>query len=164
MVDHAGNETILYNFAGVASGDGGNPYAGNLILDSAGNLYGTTQAGGTTDFGTVFVLDATGKETVLYSFLGGTDGFNVVSGVVRDAGGNLYGTTFQGGDDPCGCGTVFMLNTLGQKTILYSFTGGVDGGNPFGTLVRDAAGNLYGTTEFGGDPSCNCGIVFKVTP
>jgi uncharacterized repeat protein (TIGR03803 family) len=163
-VDNAGKETILHNFAGVALGDGGNPYAGELVRDSAGNLYGTTQSGGTADFGTVFVLDSTGKETVLYSFQGGTDGSNVVSGVVRDPEGNLYGTTFQGGDSPCGCGTVFMLDTLRQETILYSFTGGADGGNPFGTLVRDAAGHLYGTTEFGGDPTCNCGVVFKVTP
>src|SRR5260221_8834378 len=108
--------------------------------------------------------------TVLHSFKGGTDGESPVGGVVRDAAGNLYGTTEYGGGVTCffqdGCGTVFKLDTTGKETVLYSFTGGTDGAIPFAGLIRDASGNLYGTTEYGGDLTCNsgvgCGTVFKV--
>jgi uncharacterized repeat protein (TIGR03803 family) len=158
-------ETVLYSFTG--GQDGGAPSSG-LISDASGNLYGTTFYGGTSVYGTVFKVDANGKETVLYSFTGGKDGA-YPSGVARDAAGNLYGMTGYGGDISCthhvgsGCGTVFKLDQNGKKTVLHSFTGNADGA--FGlNLILDAAGNLYGTTQLGGDPTCDCGTVFKMYP
>jgi uncharacterized repeat protein (TIGR03803 family) len=147
---------VLYTFAGVP--DGETPYA-PLIQDPAGNLNGTTYGGGLSGSGTVFKVDASGNETVLYSFTGGADGSNPYGGVIRDAAGNLYGTTYVGGK---GAGVVFTINTSGQESVLYSFTGRTDGGYPRAGLVRDGKGNLYGTTEGGGLPSCECGVVFKV--
>jgi uncharacterized repeat protein (TIGR03803 family) len=115
------------------------------------------------------------KETVLYTFTGNTDGAIPIPGVIRDDTGNLYGTTWQGGNlDACArgpatdCGVVFKLDPTGHETPLYSFTGGTDGGAPWGTLVRDADGNLYGTAPSGGDPNCphsgggGCGVAFKI--
>jgi uncharacterized repeat protein (TIGR03803 family) len=164
-VDKKGKETVLYSFTG-AGGDGNYPYAG-LVRDAlSGNLYGTTFYGGTyLNYGTVFKVDKTGHETVLHSFTGGTDGGNPYAGLVRDAlSGNLYGTTFGGGDltcnPPTGCGTVFKVDATGNETVLYSFTGGTDGGYPRAGLVRDAKGNLYGTTSGGGVQGY--GTVFKV--
>jgi len=154
-VDTAGVETVLHTFTGGA--DGGYPYAG-LIRDSAGNLYGTTSGGGTAGSGVVFKLDPEGQETVLYSFTGGTDGGDPVVGVTRDPAGNLYGTTRLGGAS--GWGVVFEVNTAGQEMVLYSFTGGADGGRPWAVPVRDSAGNLYGTTLHGG--ASGAGVVFKV--
>ncbi len=122
--------------------DGAFP-SGGLVRDKAGNLYGTTPVGGASCCGTVFKLDTTGKETVLYSFTG-PDGELPIAGLVRDKAGNLYGTTASGGAS--GFGTVFKLDTSGTETVLYSFTGSTDGLEPFGGLVRDKAGNLYGTT------------------
>src|SRR5271157_3096218 len=163
---------VLYTFTG--SPDGEAPYGG-LVLDAQGNLYGTTSQGGdpacTNGCGTVFKVDTTGKETVLYSFTGGTDGAIPYAGLVPDAQGNLYGTTSQGGDPACtnGCGTVFKVDTTGKETVLYSFTGGADGAIPYAGLARDAPGNLYGTTQRGGDllactgPTNGCGTVFKLT-
>ena len=155
-VDPTGKETILYGFTG--STDGGNPLGG-LVRDAKGNLYGTTSYGGSSFAGNVFKLDPTGTETVLYSFTGSTDGNSPSGGLIRDSAGNLYGTTFLGG--AAGYGTVFKVNTQGQETVLYSFTGGADGLNPsYGNLVRDSAGNLYGTTPQGG--SSDFGVVFKI--
>jgi uncharacterized repeat protein (TIGR03803 family) len=160
-LDKTGKETVLYRFTGL---DGANPSAG-LIRDADGNLYGTTEYGGTAGYGTVFILNKTGKETVLYSFLGETDG-GYPAGLVRDAAGNLYGTTFYGGDinnSDCrggnGCGVVFKIDTKDKETVLYTFTGGTDGGTPLAGLLRDAAGNLYGTTAGGG---IGCGVVFTL--
>jgi uncharacterized repeat protein (TIGR03803 family) len=102
---------------------------------------------------------------VLHYFTFGTDGANSHAGLIRDAAGNLYGTTFYGGDIGCGhghgCGTIFKLDATGKEIVLHSFTG-ADGANPEGGLIRDAAGNLYGTTS-GGGPSL-VGTVFKLTP
>src|SRR5271157_94942 len=174
-VDTTGKETVLYSFAGTG-GDGANPYAG-LLRDAQGNLYGTTAGGGDLaclapyGCGTVFKVDMTGNETVLYSFTGtGGDGASPRAGLLPDAQGNLYGTTSLGGDlacnAPAGCGTVFKLDRTGKETVLYSFTGGADGGRPVAGLVQDAQGNLYGTTASGGDLAClapyGCGTVFKV--
>jgi uncharacterized repeat protein (TIGR03803 family) len=160
-LDPMGTETVLHSFAGGA--DGANPYSG-LVQDSTGNLYGTTYYGGAPNHGTVFKLDPTGTETVLYSFAGGTDGANPYASLVQDPAGNLYGTTQRGGAS--GQGTVFKVDTAGTETVLYTFTGGSDGGVPDGALVLDAAGNLYGTT-FGGGHVCvhrriYCGVVFKL--
>src|SRR5271157_3231541 len=149
-------ESVLHSFPG--SPDGANPYAG-LVRDAQGNLYGTTVNGGAQAKGTVFKVDATGNETVLYSFTGaGGDGANPEAGLVPDAQGNLYGTTYAGGAS--NAGTVFKVDTTGNETVLYSFTGaGGDGAGPTGLLVRDAQGNLYGTTVFGG--ASGKGTVFK---
>ncbi|HEY6292624.1 MAG TPA: choice-of-anchor tandem repeat GloVer-containing protein [Terriglobia bacterium] len=174
-VNYSGNVKVLYTFTGTP--DGKYPYAG-LVRDPAGNFYSTTVAGGDASCsggygcGTVFKLDATGKETVLYAFAGGTDGAYPYAGVVRDVQGNLYGTTSAGGDASCnppyGCGTVFKVDATGKETVLHTFTGGTDGEIPYAGLVRDSAGNLYGTTSYGGDPACTsfgnsgCGTVFKL--
>jgi len=161
-VDTSGTETVLYSFTGGA--DGGYPEAG-LVRDSAGNLYGTTNNGGPSGAGVVFKLDAKGTETVLYAFTGGTDGGNPEAGLIRDAEGNLYGTTVDGGlTTNSGYGVVFKLDTSGTETVLYSFTGGTDGANPYAGLVRDPAGNLYGTTYGGGRRFGNngFGVVFEI--
>jgi uncharacterized repeat protein (TIGR03803 family) len=155
----SGTETVLYSFSGT---DGQYPF-GNLLRDSAGTLYGTTSAGGTSGNGTVFKLTKAGKESVLHSFAGGTDGVNPYAGLVRDAKGNFYGTTYYGGAgcQGSGCGTVFKLSPKGKETVLHAFAT-ADGHYPdFGTLVRDAAGNLYGTTYAGGQ--ADLGTIFKVS-
>ena len=153
-VDPTGHETVLYGFTGGADGGAPNP----VILDSAGNLYGTTTFGGTSNAGVVFKVDPTDQETVLYSFTGGNDGGYSDAGVIRDSKGNLYGTT-SGGGAP-GAGVVFKVDPTGHETVLYAFTGGNDGNSPFAGLIRDTAGNLYGTTGFGG--TADLGVVFKL--
>jgi uncharacterized repeat protein (TIGR03803 family) len=159
-VDPAGQETVLHSFTGA---DGGLPEAG-VIRDSAGNLYGTTQTYGTTQngfgAGVVFRLDKAGQETVLYTFTGGADGNQPYAGVVRDAAGNLYGTTYFGGT--AGLGVVYQVDTSGQETVLHSFTGGADGGKPLAGLLRNSAGNLFGTTSLGGKKGA--GVVFQRPP
>jgi uncharacterized repeat protein (TIGR03803 family) len=164
-LDTTNKETVLYSFAG--SPDGRGPFLAGLILDASGNLYGTTVQGGRNDLGTVFKLDTTGKETVLYSFMRGSDGLGPFGSLVRDGAGNLYGTTFGGGIH--GLGTVFKLGPSGKETVLHSFAGGTaDGEESVAGLIRDAAGNLYGTTPYGGRTGCiggqgnNCGTVFKI--
>jgi uncharacterized repeat protein (TIGR03803 family) len=156
------HETVLYSFKGGT--DGSTPYAG-VVQDAQGNLYGTTYQGGTSNMGTVFKVDTTGTETVLYSFTGtGGDGANPRGGLVRDTQGNLYGTTYQGGNlacsPPSGCGTVFKLDTTGKETVLHSFTDAPDGALPEAGLVQDTQGNLFGTTLHGG--SQGAGTVFKL--
>jgi uncharacterized repeat protein (TIGR03803 family) len=135
-----GTETVLYAFGD--DSDGGYPTAG-LVRDSVGNLYGTTYGGGSGD-GVVFKLAADGAETVLHAFTGGDDGANPLGGLIEDKAGNLYGTTTYGG--PTGDGTVFKIAADGSETVLYAFTGGADQANPVASLIRDSAGNLYGTT------------------
>jgi uncharacterized repeat protein (TIGR03803 family) len=217
-------ESLLYRFTG--GGDGGNPSArSTLIFDQAGNLYGTTLSGGANSYGTVFKLtsntdgswsesvlhsfngndgaypiggvifdeignlfgvasagggnsgvvfqlvpnsDGSWRETVLYSFSGGMDG-GTPNAVIFDHTGNLYGTTADGGAH--GFGTVFELipRTAGAwaERVLHHFDGGKDGVNPFVGLTFDQAGNLYGTTYNGGNSLCNtggCGVVFKLAP
>jgi len=155
----ARKERVLHAFTGGT--DGGYPYYGGLVRDSAGNLYGTTSYGGAHQyFGTVFKIDKAGKQTVLYSFTGQADGGQPNASLIRDAAGNLYGTTIGGGAS--GHGTVFKLDQSGKETVLYSFTGGTDAAGPNANLLRDAAGNLYGTTIAGG--ASGGGTVFKLTP
>jgi uncharacterized repeat protein (TIGR03803 family) len=156
--------TVLHSFA---LSDGGNPL-GAVIMDKAGNLYGTTALGGASGAccGTVFKLDPSGIETVLHSFAGSPgDGANPFAGLVMDAAGNLYGTTVNGGaSSACsgGCGTVFKLDTSGNETVLHSFTSSPgDGAHPNAGLIMDGAGNLYGTTNQGG--TSGYGTVFKLT-
>ena len=146
----AAQEKVLHSFNNNGT-DGLSPDAG-LIFDAAGNLYGTTYAGGTYNYGTVFELTpAAGggwTEKVLHSFSNGTDGGYPVAGLIFDAAGNLYGTTYRGGT--YGCGTVFELTPAAggswTEKVLYSFGNGTDGAYPDAGLIFDAAGNLYGTT------------------
>jgi uncharacterized repeat protein (TIGR03803 family) len=152
-------EKVLHVFTGGA--DGGYPYYGGVVRDPAGNLYGTTSFGGAHQyFGTVFKVNKAGTQTVLYSFSGGADGGQPNASLIRDATGNLYGTTIGGG--AFGHGTVFKLDKAGKETVLYSFAGGTDAASPNADLLRDAAGNLYGTTIAGG--TSGGGTVFKLTP
>jgi len=157
----AGRSTVLYSFSG--GSDGLTPTSG-LIEDKAGNFYSTTYAGGQFDRGVVFELAPDGTETVLYSFAGGSDGEYPQSGLAEDAQGNLYGTTTEGGTD--NLGTVFKLAPDGTETVLHSFVGGYDNGaTPFGGVILDSKGNLYGTTQDGGSSYCpgTCGVVYKIT-
>jgi uncharacterized repeat protein (TIGR03803 family) len=168
-LDPNGDETVLHTFTGGA--DGYAPY-GDLLLDEEGNLYGMTGNGGDVGAcsgigcGVVFKLARGGKESVLYSFTGGADGAVTFASVIRDDEGNLYGTTTNGGDlNGCGglgCGVVFKLDPKGKETVLHTFSGGTDGAIPVGGLLLDDEGNLYGTSSGGGDPSCDCGVVFKI--
>jgi uncharacterized repeat protein (TIGR03803 family) len=160
-----GTETVLYAFQG--GSDGGNPYAG-LIMDKAGNLYGTTEYSGSgnciSGCGVVFKVAPGGTETVLHAF-DYSDGSYPVAGVIMDKAGNLYGTTACGGSVE---GTAFKLARDGTETVLHNFTDRPDGANPYGSLVMDKSGNLYGTTFQGGEECGNygssCGAVFKIAP
>lgn len=217
-LDSDNNMTVLHSFSGFPNNDGSYPVA-TLLRDFSGNLYGTTTTGGRFDGGTVFKMDQNGKETVLHNFgadlagmgpqdrllrgpagsllgttfNGGSGGAGTLfgvnmntghmvilysfganptdagysgSGLIRDAAGNLYGTTLFAG--AYGWGTVYKFDLKTRtETVLYSFTGGTDGGQPRGSLIRDAKGNLYGTTFTGGDLNCDpqgCGTVFKLEP
>ncbi len=148
---------MLHNFTG--GSDGSEPSAG-VVLDSAGNLYGTTYFGGTVGFGVVYKLNPSGNETVLHSFTGGSDGRGPYAGVVLDSAGNLYGTTQGGGST--GAGVVYKLDPSGNETVLHNFTGGSDGSEPYAGVVLDSAGNLYGTTYYGG--TVGFGVVYKLDP
>jgi uncharacterized repeat protein (TIGR03803 family) len=170
-------ESVLHSFNGP---DGLNPQA-SLILDAAGNLYGTTEyggtgGGGTAGGGTIFeLMPASGgwTESVLYDFCSAencADGLEPAASLIFDQTGNLYGTTVEGGA-ACNCGVVFQL-TLGQggswmEKVLHAFTGG-DGSYPSGSLVFDSTGNLFGTAHEGGNltacPTGGCGVVFKLVP
>ncbi len=160
-------ESVLHSFTGGT--DGGLPYSG-VVLDAQGNMYGTTAAGGNlagcsgNGCGTVFMMDPSGNETVLYDFTGL---YVVPVGMVRDAQGNLYGITADGGTDDFG--TVFKIDAEGNQTTLYNFTGvGRDGITPTGGLALDSKGNLYGTTLMGGSRTecggSGCGNVYKIDP
>jgi uncharacterized repeat protein (TIGR03803 family) len=169
---------VIHSFTGT---DGANPFAG-LTMDASGNLYGTTLNGGTGYNGTVFKLRHAGSGWVLatlYSFPGGDNGSQPTAGVTIGKEGSLYGTTFSGGLYPCGqpsvdCGVVFNLKPPAtaprsalyswNETLLYSFTGGADGGYPNGDLTFDRAGNIYGTDGWGGYEGYGSGgAVFELT-
>jgi len=167
-VSTSGNEHVLHSFKGGKT-DGANPYAG--LINVNGTLYGTTSVGGGSGCsfyggkgcGTVFSITPSGKETVLYSFGGGSyDGTNPSAGLIN-VKGKLYGTTEGGGC--CGGGTVFSITPSGKETVLYSFdSGSGDGANPYAGLVN-VNGTLYGTTVAGG-AYCNaegCGTVFELS-
>jgi len=165
-----GKYSTLYSFAG--GNDGARPLAA-LILDAAGNLYGTTQGNGyISAASTVFKLDPSGTETVLHIFNQSTGGGNSDAPLVLDKQGNLYGTTPIDGDTNCGrndigCGVVFKVDTKGNFNVIHTFSG-PDGEQPEGGLVIDAAGNLYGSTWWGGHLNCKsdapfgCGAIFKL--
>lgn len=158
-----GSQSVMHTFSGP---DGESPGG----LTAIGNkLYGGTGGGGDYGYGVIYWLARDGKETVLHSF-NGSDGWGPGS-VVADAAGNFYGTTGEGGGG-CeqfdeGCGTLFKLAPDGTLTVLHDFDGQTEGGIPT-DLVRDAKGNFYGATNYGGDMSCNgyegCGEIFKFAP
>jgi uncharacterized repeat protein (TIGR03803 family) len=164
--------SVLHSFAG-GPADGRAPFA-NVILDSAGNLYGTTRNGGAHTYGTVFELspvgDGTWTQLLLHSFQKNNgDGYNPWGGVIFDKARNLYGTTIAGG--AYGGGTVFKLSPASgggwSERILHSFGNGTDGNEPAVGLVADASGNLYGVTSRGGAYSTSTmpgGTVFKLSP
>jgi uncharacterized repeat protein (TIGR03803 family) len=151
--------TPLHSF--IYDSDGGDPLGG-LVQASDGNLYGTAEHGGTNieRDGTVFRFTTTGVFTPLYSFTDGYDGGEPYGALVQANDGNLYGTTTDGGTN--GQGAVFRITTAGVFTPLYSFTGGNDGANPFGSLVQASDGNLYGTTSYAGGPD-HAGTIFRIT-
>jgi uncharacterized repeat protein (TIGR03803 family) len=155
-------ESIIYTFNGGA--DGGFP-SSSLIQASDGNLYGTTEAGGSAGIGTVFRISSLATspaESVIYSFTGGGDGSTPVASVIQAADGNLYGTTYYGGSG--GNGAVFKISDPGgtpTESVIYSFTGGADGAYPYASVMLASDGNIYGTTNYGG--SSNTGAVFKIS-
>lgn len=167
-VSDQGAETIFYSFTGGADGAGPNA----ITRDSAGNLYGTTGTANDQQTGTVFKLDTSDTFSVLYTFTGGTDGAAPRGHLIRDAQGNIHGTTYYGGQLDCvssrdalapGCGVVFRLDgSTGQETVLHKFFDGEGGRNPQ-TGVVDLGGVLYGTTTAGGDPSCDCGVLYRIS-
>jgi len=181
-------EKPLHTFTG--GSDGAVP-GGGVILDSAGNLYGTTLAGGdkkssnchptgyVPGCGVVFKLaHGTWKETVLHTFTGGKDGFYPWAGLTFDQAGNLYGAAAGGGNpsgcNGVGCGVVFKLTPTAKghwkESVLYAFGGGSAGIFPYGGVTFDSRGNLYGVTLYGGDTSVSCfgepgcGLVYELTP
>ncbi|HTV63971.1 MAG TPA: choice-of-anchor tandem repeat GloVer-containing protein [Bryocella sp.] len=153
------DETVIYSNPG---GDGPSLFYAGVVFDAAGNIYGASYIGGQFGNGAVYELSPSGggnyTETNLYSFTGGSDGALSMTGVARDAAGDIYGATTQGG--AYRYGTVFKLvHEANGYTfqLLYTFTGGSDGGSPNGNVVLDAAGNLYGATSLGGG-------IFQITP
>jgi uncharacterized repeat protein (TIGR03803 family) len=171
--------SVIYNF-GYPITEGGEEPEGTMVVDSAGNLYGSTVGGGAEGYGTIFELSpsssGTWTETILYSFLE-SSGRGPEGALIFDSAGNLYGTTYNGGDLACGygigCGTVFELSPNGSggwsESVLHSFTGGFGEGKypAYAGVIFDSAGNLYGTTSGGGHNSeCDggCGTVYKLSP
>jgi uncharacterized repeat protein (TIGR03803 family) len=162
-------ENVLYSFQN--GNDGEEPLAA-LILDGAGNLYGNSSDGGTGGSGTVFTLTPSGTNwlfNVIYPLAGPRGSQQGPwARLLMDKAGNLYGTTRGGGK--YGFGTVFKLTPLNGTwtyTSLHDFTGGADGANPYGNVISDSNGNLYGTTAAGGNLtpcSGGCGVVFMITP
>ena len=162
-IDAGGNYSIVHKFIGFPY-DGYAP-EGGLVEDGLGNVYGTTQYGGKYNYGTIFRINPTGNETILYSFAGpnSPEGGEPIYRLAIDGDGNLYGTT-QGVPPPCygsSCGTIFRLNKNGKLKVLYTFTGDSNGYGP-NQLVRDASGTLYGTAWAGG--VYTIGSVWRLSP
>lgn len=164
----SGTETILHSFTGTP--DGGTPLA-SLAIDKNGNLYGTTETGGSYGWGTAFKITAAGTYSILHSF--GklrSDGSVVYGPLTLDSAGNIYGTTAAGGSASTycnslgsrGCGTIYKITAAGTESVLYKFTGQNDGANPIGNLIRDGKGNLYGVTSVSSSGT-KSGVLFKVT-
>jgi uncharacterized repeat protein (TIGR03803 family) len=166
-------ETVIDEFS--RPHDGSYPYAG-LILDKAGNLYGTTEYGGLGTTGTVYELHPTADgvwQERLFSACGSAPcpAGPGPGDLITDGASSLYGTTYDGGKNRCGenyCGTVYRLTreVSGQVkgSVLYNFQYNATGFGPAGGVVRDEAGNLYGTTIDGGSAQCSCGVVYELSP
>jgi uncharacterized repeat protein (TIGR03803 family) len=164
------SETILYSFTG--SGDAAFP-SGDLVMDEAGNLYGTALQGGVNNLGAVYQLSPPANkggawtETVIFSF-SGSDGTLPSGRLQFDQNGNLYGTTDGGGS--LQAGTVFQLTPPPQRglswseSVLYNFSGGADGGNPVAGVIIDNKGRLWGTTSTGGSGPLSGGVIFRLDP
>jgi len=158
---------VVHDFADAGS-DGRFPQ-GLLNFDADNNIYGTTGAGGSANHGTVYMLtpnrDREGwSETLLYSFQGGGDASTPNSSLSFDAAGNLYGTAGGGAGNQ---GTIFKLTPSGghwTESVVHTFTGGADGGQPFGGVTIDSSGNLYGTASIGGTYGQTGGVAFEITP
>lgn len=151
-----GSFTVLHAF----NGDDGEFPEHGVVSDREGNLYGVTAFGGASDDGSVYKLAPDGTLTTLHSFSGGADGGFLYGGLDIDKDGNLYGSTADGGAN--GHGTVFKIASDGTLTTLYDFTGASDGGSPQGDMLR-VGDDLYSTASEGGDPSCQCGTVYRLT-
>ena len=158
-------ETVLHRFT--ANNDGITPGYGDVVFDKAGNLYGTTMNGGTNDRGIVYELTPSGgswTESILFNFGSGL-GVYPYNGVIFDNAGNLYGTTYEDEDGPTVYGTVYQLTPSGSgwtENILHSFQEASDGAYPFGGVIFDQAGNLYGTTAYSGP--AGAGTIFQLRP
>jgi uncharacterized repeat protein (TIGR03803 family) len=166
---HAQVEAVLYNFPGYSNGE--SPEA-TMIIDTKGNLYGTTTGGGVQGYGSVFEItlpkNKAPKERVRHSFPVNS---NPVSSLVFDGNNNLYGTAKGGGPKnpncPQGCGIAYEITSKGQYVVLHKFLGGdVDGANPYGGVAVDSFGNIYGTTVNNGVPliDAGCGTIYEITP
>lgn len=176
---------VLYVFQGKTEGESDGEVPESSVIEVKNRFYGTTVSGGTLNYslcggtqffagcGTVFKMTAGGKESIVYRFTGGTDGFFPRAGLIA-LNGTLYGTTTGSGrphckETPGDCGTVFALSLSGQERVLHGFNGSPDGGGPSDDLIA-VNGTLYGTTYHGGFArgQCGrvhgCGVVFAVTP
>jgi uncharacterized repeat protein (TIGR03803 family) len=156
VISSDGRFTTLHSFAG-GPRDGDGP-SGGLIQATDGRFYGTTEAGGVNDAGTIFKVTPGGDVTILHSFEG-SDGSYPAGGLIQAISGGLYGTTLEGGN---GAGTVFKITLAGVFTSLYSFTNGADGGAPLGGVVEATDGDFYGPTQSGGE--YGNGTIFVMTP
>lgn len=161
--------TVLHSFTGPGTPTDGVYPNSSLFMDLSGNLFGTTLNGGVHSYGTAYELSPTGTgsytESVIYSFGSLGDGRVPYSGLVMDSSGNLYGTASAGGSS--GNGTVYKLSLSGSswgETTIWSFAGTTDGGTPYGGIVLDSSGNLYGTTAYGGTSGSSLGTVFELSP
>src|SRR5882757_10244965 len=158
---------VIYSLAGENDGEYTDT---DLVIDSAGNLYGTSVQGGDFGGGTVFQLSPSGNgwtHTVLYSFTGGADGGEPYKGVTLDSEGNLYGTAVTGGSGSCegGCGVAYKLTHVGStwtQSTIHTFTGGNDGSGPGAGLTIDKHGNVYGMTPTAG--ANGLGVIFRLQP
>jgi uncharacterized repeat protein (TIGR03803 family) len=151
-------ETVLLTFFSPYN-LGGIPL-GAVSFDASGRLYGTTSVGGVLKSGGVFRLSTGKSQTFMFD---GTDGALPHAGVLIDSkNGAIYGTTYGNNST---AGNIFKIDSKGKETVLYAFcqqSGCPDGGRPRGALIADEAGNLYGTTEYGG--ANDAGVVFEITP
>jgi uncharacterized repeat protein (TIGR03803 family) len=167
-IDSGGTFSVLHTFTGGA--DGASPYGG-VIVGPSGILFGTAEFGTAHNDGVVYKINPAGNFKTLYTFEGGTGGANPYAGLFRDPSGNLFGATVYGGSS--GSGTAYELSSDGTFTLLHSFTGGADGGNPYGGIYVDSdpppdavfpgppvGAFVYGTTQIGG--SSGDGVVYRI--